>query len=204
MLRPITKSPISNQLPKETIKMILAKKIFINVALTSSIFILSLPAVALKSDSQQPIQIDSVKQSLDLEKNITTFTENVVIKQGSIDVRADKVVVTRPNGDAKKMVVEAYGTPATFYQLQDDGKPIKGHSDKIRYEMEKELVILTGNAYLEQLDSNIKGDKITNLVPTQQMEAFSDKGKRVTTILLPSQLQEKGPGVKSTNNSKSK
>lgn len=81
--------------------MILAKKIFINVALTSSIFILSLPAVALKSDSQQPIQIDSVKQSLDLEKNITTFTGNVVIKQGSIDVRADKVVVTRPNGDAK-------------------------------------------------------------------------------------------------------
>lgn len=184
--------------------MILTKKIFINVALTSSIFILSLPAIALKSDSQQPIQIDSVKQSLDLEKNITTFTENVVIKQGSIDVRADKVVVTRPNGDAKKMVVEAYGTPANFYQLQDDGKPIKGHSDKIRYEIEKKLVILTGNAYLEQLDSNIKGDKITYLVPTQQMEAFSDKRKRVTTILLPSQLQKKGPGVKSTNNSKSK
>ncbi|MFS1537428.1 MAG: lipopolysaccharide ABC transporter substrate-binding protein LptA [Candidatus Phlomobacter fragariae] len=184
--------------------MILAKKIFINVALTSSIFILSLPALALKSDSQQPIQINSIKQSLDLEKNITTFTENVVIKQGSIDVRADKVVVARPNGDAKKMVVEAYGTPATFYQLQDDGKPIKGHSDKIRYEMEKELVILTGNAYLEQLDSNIKGEKITYLVPTQQIEAFSDKGKRVTTILLPSQLQEKDPGVKSTNNSKSK
>ncbi|HGJ5876835.1 MAG TPA: lipopolysaccharide ABC transporter substrate-binding protein LptA [Arsenophonus sp.] len=184
--------------------MILAKKIFINAALTSTIFILSLPAVALKSDSQQPIQIDSVKQSLDLEKNITTFTENVAIKQGSIDVRADKVVVTRPNGDAKQMIVEAYGMPATFYQLQDDGKPIKGHSDKVRYEIDKELVILTGNAYLEQLDSNIKGDKITYLVPTQQMEAFSDKGKRVTTILLPSQLQEKGPGVKSTNNSKSK
>nr|WP_238149302.1 hypothetical protein [Arsenophonus endosymbiont of Aleurodicus floccissimus] len=68
----------------------------------------------------------------------------------------------------------------------------------------KNMVILTGNTYLEQLDSNIKGDKITYLVPTQQMEAFSDKGKRVTTILLPSQLQEKGSEVKSTNNSKNK
>lgn len=184
--------------------MIFTKKIFLNIGLTSLIFLLSLPSVALKSDSQQPIQIDSIKQSLDLEKNITTFTENIFIKQGSIDVRADKVVVTHPNGDTKNMVVEAYGTPATFYQLQDDGKPIKGHSDKIRYEMKKELVILMGNAYLEQLDSNIKGDKITYLVPTQQMKAFSDKGKRVTTILFPSQLQEKSPGVKSTNNSKSK
>lgn len=70
----------------------------------------------------------------------------------------------------------------------------------MRYEMGKELVILTGNAQLEQLDSSIKGDKITYLVPTQQMEAFSDKGKRVTTVLLPSQLQEKGPNA----NSKSK
>lgn len=35
------------------------------------------------------------------------------------------------------------------------------------YEMDKELVTLTGKAYLEQLDSNITGDKITYLVPTQ-------------------------------------
>ena len=54
---------------------------------------------------------------------------------------------------------------------------------------------MTGNAYLEQLDSNITGDKITYVVPTQQMQAFSDKGKQVTTVLLPSQLQEKGPAA---------
>ncbi|MGP1947668.1 MAG: lipopolysaccharide ABC transporter substrate-binding protein LptA [Arsenophonus sp. NC-PG7-MAG3] len=181
--------------------MILTKKIFINLVLTSSIFILSFPIVAIKSnDSHQPIQIDSVKQSLDLEKNITTFTENVIIKQGSIDVRADKVIVTRPNRDTKKIILEAYGTPVTFYQLQDDGKQIKGYSDKIRYEMEKELIILTGNAYLEQLDYNIASEKITYLIPTKQMEAFSDKGKRVTTILLPFQLQKKSPLVKSINN----
>ncbi|MGP1924775.1 MAG: lipopolysaccharide ABC transporter substrate-binding protein LptA [Arsenophonus sp. NEOnobi-MAG3] len=184
--------------------MILAKKILINVALTSSIFILNLPAIALKSDFQQPIQIYSVKQSLDLKKNITTFTENVIIEQGSIDVRADKIIITRPNGNTKKIIIEAYGRPATFYQLQDDGKQLKGHSDKICYEMEKELVILTGNAYLEQGDSNIKSEKITYLVLSKQMKAFSDKGKRVTTILLPSQLQEKGHGVKNINYSNSK
>lgn len=56
-------------------------------------------------------------------------------------------------------MVEAFGNPVTFYQLQDDGKPIKGRGEKMRYEMGKELVILTGNAQLEQLDSSIKGDK---------------------------------------------
>ncbi|MGP1958353.1 MAG: lipopolysaccharide ABC transporter substrate-binding protein LptA [Arsenophonus sp.] len=166
--------------------MILAKKIFFNLLFTNLIFILSFQILALKNDFKQPIQINSVKQSIDLIKNITTFTKNIVIKQGTIDVRAYKVIVIRPNGDGKKMVIEAYGTPVTFYQLQDNGKPIKGYSNKIRYEIEKKLVILTGNAYLEQLDNNIKGDKIFYLVQTQKMKVFSKKGSKVTTTLLPS------------------
>ena len=167
----------------------------LNTLIATAILAVSVPALALKEDTQQPVTVTSLKQALDLEKNITTFTDNVVVKQGTIDVRADKVVVTRPGGDSNKMVIEAFGNPVTFYQMQDNGKPIKGRGSKLRYEMANELVTLTGNAYLEQLDSNITGDKITYVVPTQQMQAFSDKGKQVTTVLLPSQLQEKGRKV---------
>ncbi|SFU45001.1 lipopolysaccharide ABC transporter substrate-binding protein LptA [Xenorhabdus koppenhoeferi] len=166
-----------------------------NTVIASTFFAVSLSVLALKDDTKQPITIDSARQSLDLTGNVATFTDSVIVKQGSIDIHADKVVVTRPDGDSNKTVIEAYGNPATFYQLQDDGKPLKGNAAKIRYEMDKELIALTGNAYLEQLDSNIKGDKITYLVPTQQMEAFSDKGKHVTTVLLPAQLQDKSPGT---------
>jgi lipopolysaccharide export system protein LptA len=44
----------------------------------------------------------------------------------------------------------------------------------------------------------VKGDRITYLVQQQQMQAFSDKGKRVTTVLVPSQLQDKN-GQKKSN-----
>ncbi len=57
--------------------------------------------MALKDDTQQPIVVNSEKQSLNLEKTLPLFTQNVVVKQGSIDIRADKVVVTRPGGDSK-------------------------------------------------------------------------------------------------------
>lgn len=176
---------------------------FIQGAIACAILALSGSAMALKSDTKQPIKIDSTTQSIDLEKNITIFSTDVIITQGSIDIRANKVVVTRPNGDNSKIIVEAFGNPVTFYQQQDNGKPIKGKGQQMRYEMDKELIILTGNAFLEQLDSSIKGDKITYLVPTQKMEAFSDKGKRVTTVLLPAQIQEKGPNA-TPNASKSK
>ena len=104
--------------------------------------------------------------------------------------------------DIKEMVdktyIEAFGNPVTFYQMQDSGKPVKGHAQKVRYDVASQLVTLTGNAYLEQLDSNVKGDRITYLVQQQQMQAFSDKGKRVTTVLVPSQLQDKN-GQKKSN-----
>jgi len=155
------------------------------------------PVLALKSDANQLVAIDSLKQSLDMQKNVTTFTDNVVIKQGTIDICADKVVVTHPDGDQNKTYIEAFGDPVTFYQMQDSGKPVKGNAQKVRYDVATQLVTLTGNAYLEQLDSNVKGDRITYLIQEQQMQAFSDKGKRVTMVVVPSKLQDKNVQNKS-------
>ncbi|ANI30256.1 lipopolysaccharide transporter [Yersinia entomophaga] len=173
-----------------------------HLLIASSLLVASVPALALTGDTDQPINITSDKQALDMTGNTATFTDNVIVKQGSIEIKADKMVITRPGGDQSKTVIEGFGNPVTFYQMQDNGKPVKGHGQKLRYEVAKEFVILTGNAYLEQLDSNIKGDKITYLVKEQQMEAFSDKGKRVTTVLLPSQLQDKGPNANGQKKSK--
>lgn len=101
-----------------------------NLLLGSLVLAASAPALALKSDSSQPVSIDSLKQSLDMQSNVSTFTDNVVIKQGTIDIRADKVVVTRPGGDQNKTYIEAFGNPVTFYQMQDSGKPVKGHAQE--------------------------------------------------------------------------
>ncbi|ATA25639.1 lipopolysaccharide ABC transporter substrate-binding protein LptA [Brenneria goodwinii] len=175
-----------------------------NTLLASSLLAVSVPIFAVTGDSNQPIHIDSAQQSLDMQSNTVTFTGNVVVKQGTIEVKADKVVVTRPQGEQGREVVEGYGNPVTFYQMQDNGKPVKGRAQKIRYELANDFLVLTGDAYLEQLDSNVKGDRITYLVKQQQMEAFSDKGKRVTTVLVPSQLQQKENQGQTSNSQPSK
>ncbi|WP_323133942.1 LptA/OstA family protein, partial [Klebsiella michiganensis] len=45
----------------------------------------------------------------------------LAIAQGTIKINADKVVVTRPGGEKGKEVIDGYGNPATFYQMQDNG-----------------------------------------------------------------------------------
>lgn len=177
-------------------------KLSLSLVLVSTLVMTSFSTWALTGDTNQPIHIESDQQSLDMDGNVVTFTGNVVATQGTIKINADKVVVTRPGGKQGQEVIDAYGKPATFYQMQDNGKPVTGKASQLNYQLAKDFVTLTGNAYLEQLDSNVKGDKITYLVKEQKMQAFSDKGKRVTTVLVPAQLQDKNgqqPAQKKSN-----
>jgi len=163
------------------------------ISLFSVLFLSSYLSYTLASmnNNKQLINIISDKQSLDIPNNISLFTNNVIITQDSIKIKADKVRVYYPNGDKNKMVIEGYANPVTFYQMQDNNEIVSGHSQKIRYEFANQLLVLMDNAYIKQLDSDITADHITYLVDKQQIEASSNNGKRVTTILLPAQLQDK-------------
>lgn len=151
---------------------------------------LSLPAFALKGDTEQPIQIDSGSQSLDMEKGIVTFTDNVEVRQGSIYIRAEQVTVTRREG--QREVIEAAGKPVAFQQTLDGGKVVEGSATQVRYDLDKEFLTLTGNAQLKQQDSFIQAAKMTYDVKQQQLKAnHGEKQGRVKTVLIPAQLQQK-------------
>ena len=148
-------------------------------------------AFALKDDVNQPINIVSDNQSLDMEKSVVTFTDNVVITQGSIIIKANKVVITRPaEKSGKKETVEAFGTPVTFHQQLDNGTPVDGKANKVHYDLSTEFLTLTNNAELKQLNSKINGSVITYDVKKQQLKANGNGKSRVTTVLIPSQLQQ--------------
>lgn len=143
-----------------------------------------LPAYALKSDTQQPIHIDSGSQSLDMTNNIVTLADGVTITQGSIKVQANKVIIRRQEN--KREILEASGSPVTFQQTLDGGKPVNGSASHVQYDLNSEFLVLSGNAQLKQQDSSIKADKITYDVQKQQLKAGGKN--RVKTVLLPAQL----------------
>ena len=123
---------------------------------------------------------------------MVTFTDNVVITQGSILIKAQKVVIKRPPEDSgKKETVEAFGSPVTFHQILDDGKPVDGKANQVHYDLGTEFLTLTGNAELKQLDSKINGNHITYDVKKQQLKANGSSKSRVKTVLIPAQLNNK-------------
>ena len=74
----------------------------------------SLNAYALESDRNQPISIEADQGSLDQKNQVTVFTGNVVIKQGSLNFRGNAVRVAQ---DSKgNQLIQGEGNPVHFGQ----------------------------------------------------------------------------------------
>ncbi|EGQ7963946.1 TPA: lipopolysaccharide transport periplasmic protein LptA [Vibrio vulnificus] len=145
-------------------------------------------AYALKSDTQQPVYIDSKSQQLDMRSNRVTFDGDVSLKQGSIVIHADKVVVTRDPESNTIKKIEAFGQPATFSQLMDDGKTLSGSAKQLDYSIDNDQLTMKDQAELAQDNNVIKGSSIVYQIALQKLMADSSKNERVTTVLQPSQV----------------
>nr|WP_269472440.1 lipopolysaccharide transport periplasmic protein LptA [Candidatus Erwinia haradaeae] len=149
-----------------------------------------MPILSLTEDFSQSIHIHADNQMVDMLGNIATATGHVLVTQGSIKLMADKIIVTRPNGDNQKIIIDAYGNFTTFYQMQNNGKPIQGHAKQIHYEFNTNKVELNGNASMEQLNSNIQCDHLVYFIKENKIDAISNHGHRITSTLTPSQLKK--------------
>lgn len=157
--------------------------------LATSLALYTQSAFALKDDTRRPIDVLSEKQTLDIDTSRAIFSENVFITQGSIQIKAQKVIINRPQNKKQNDTLDAFGSPVYFQQTLDNGKVVYGEGDKVHYDINSEFIVLTGNAKLRQAESQIEGREITYDVKEQQFKANGSSKKRVRTTLLPSQLE---------------
>ncbi|WP_295351606.1 lipopolysaccharide transport periplasmic protein LptA [uncultured Succinivibrio sp.] len=148
-------------------------------------------AYALKDDTEQPLNIISKEQIADFESNKAIFIKDVVATQGSMELHADKAELSR-NSKGELQEVKAYGKPATFKQLQDDGKLVHSQSSIIQYLPEKNLLILIGRATIWQDNSHVDGERIEYNTVTRQLKASNEnsQGGRVQSTFLPQELKK--------------
>lgn len=145
---------------------------------------------ALTSDKDQPVYIDADSQQLDLKSNKVTFVGNVTLKQGSINMLADKLIVTRDATDGKIHEIRGYGELAKFSQLTDDGKTLYGEAKILTYELSADELTMSEQAMLSQDDSVIRGSTIRYQIKDQKLVADSSNKERVSTVLQPQAVKQ--------------
>ena len=164
----------------------------ISAGLALSLF-LATPAMALKDDTNQPLNVVSKEQIADFDSNKAIFLENVIATQGTMEVHADKAEITRDSNDQLEEIV-AYGKPATYKQLQENGKIIHSQSSIIHYLPKKNLLILIGRATIWQENSHVDGERIEYNTITKQLKATNENSQdgRVQSTFIPQELKSDG------------
>ena len=118
----------------------------------------SLNAYALESDRNQPISIEADQGSLDQKNQVTVFTGNVVIKQGSLNFRGNAVRVAQ---DSKgNQLIQGEGNPVHFGQQLENKGYVEGSGNQVEYDSATGLVKLFGNAMVK------RGGDVVQRLPT--------------------------------------
>jgi len=145
---------------------------------------------AEKADREKPTTIDADRLSHDDQKQITTFTGNVVLTKGTLILRGDRMELWQDS--AGNTFGTMIGNPARFRQKRDGvNEFMEGESRRLDYNGKDEIVTLSQNALLRRLEGDllkdqVAGDALTYNNITEQYQVESNQGQpRSRMTLMP-------------------
>ncbi len=140
---------------------------------------------AAQSDRQLPMTVEADTAELNERSGVSTYKGNVVVVQGSLTMKAERMVLQSKNNKLVRMT--GTGKPATYKQVDSStGEPVYGEADKIVYLPGKNQLILTGKASLLKNDNTFKSERIVYNTVNEYVSAGSKEGgKRVKIVIQP-------------------
>lgn len=151
------------------------------------------PAVAKTADREQPVNVVAKRSDVDNKTGNVVYTGQVVITQGTLKIRADKVTLFRNKaGELDKVVAE--GAPAHYDQLTDKDEPVQGQARRIEYTTSKEQVLFLTEVTLTQAGGDtMKADRVEYDTVKSTVQATASEGGVVTSVFLPSKKNDAKP-----------
>jgi len=123
--------------------------------------VVAMPAIAEKGDREKPINFSAEQPAeVDFEKRIGTLRGNVVITQGTMTIRADRIDF-KQNPD-NSLSATAFGNPVSFRQKKDDSDEyFEGFAQRAVYDGQKQLLELFDRALLKQGSDEIRSNYVS-------------------------------------------
>lgn len=167
---------------------------FLIKPLTAVLFWLTLTTTvfALETDKSSPILIEANQVDMAEKTGISTYTGNVTLKQGSIKISADSIVVYTK--DKKLQRIIATGNPAYFSQQPDhSSEPVQASARHVEYVATTGMLVLQDDAQMQQGANSFSSNKIEYDTANDILSASAaEKGKhRVKAVIQPDTFQTK-------------
>jgi len=121
---------------------------------------LPLAARAELADRDKPVNLEADTMTVDDVKKVSVYQGNVVLTQGTLMIRADKLVVTEGKDGSHHGT--AHGNPATFRQKREGlDEYVEGFGQRIEYDSGKDVVELFTQARMKRNQDEVRGNYIS-------------------------------------------
>jgi lipopolysaccharide export system protein LptA len=165
------------------------------------------PAHAERADREKPINIEADRVTIDDAKKVSVFEGNVVVTQGTLVIRANRMIV-REDGQGFNHAT-AFGDLASFRQKRDGvDEYVEGYAERIEYDGRAERLQLFNRAHMKRGNDEVRGSYISYDQPTEFFRVVGAQEKtgggsspgRVRAVIQPKskdgKAQEPAPPVK--------
>ncbi|SCX51821.1 lipopolysaccharide transport periplasmic protein LptA [Nitrosospira sp. Nsp1] len=170
--------------------------IFFTVFFASLLF--TGPVLAERADSDKPVHLESDRATVQDANKLATFIGNVVLTQGTLIIRADKMTVKEDASGFQHAT--AFGNLASFRQKRD-GKDeyVEGWSERMEYDAKADKVQLFKKARLRRGQDEVHGDYISydalneffQVTGNNDTSAQSQSEGRVRLVIQPKKKEPK-------------
>ena len=121
---------------------------------------LAAPAAAERADRDKPVNLEADKVTIDDSKQIALFEGNVVLTQGTLQIRGARMQVSQDKDGFRQGTT--WGSPAYFRQKRDGfDEYIEGWAERIEYDGRAESMQMFNRAQLKRGQDEVRGNYIS-------------------------------------------
>jgi lipopolysaccharide export system protein LptA len=143
----------------------------------------ALPAHAERGDREKPVNIEADRMTVDDLKKESVFEGHVTLSQGTLMLRADRVVVKQDAAGFN--FAYAYGKPAHSRQKRDGvDEYVEGFAERMEYDGKQDKVQMFTNAQVKKGLDEVRGDYISYDAVTEFYQVIGG-GKQAATSTNP-------------------
>ena len=144
-----------------------------NAILLSLLLVWSTAAYAESADRDKPIHLESDRVLIDDLKQTSVFEGKVHLTQGTLDIQAEKIVLTQDKQGYKHCT--ATGKLASFRQKHEGADEyMEGYGERIEYDTRAETVDFFGQARAKRNQDDVQGDHIAYSTRTEIFQVNGD------------------------------
>ena len=132
-------------------------------------------ALTLPGDRTASIELQSDQYVYDQKNGLIIYTGGAQLRQGSLQINADRITVYYRGDDNTVEKIEAEGSPARLQQQPSaDADPVKASAAEITYHRLDNTVEMRTGAQLEQNGAVMQGHRIHYDLTRELVQADSD------------------------------